>query len=62
MSAPQVTGTYALVRSLQPDASPQEVEELIKETAQDAPGGELYHGSGHLDLRRLVWEAAKKGK
>jgi subtilisin family serine protease len=61
MSAPQVTGAYALVRSLRPDASADEVEELIRETAGDAPGGELYHGAGHLDLRRLVREAAKGG-
>ena len=54
MAAPQVTGAYALVRSLRPDASPEEVEQLIRETARDAPGGELYHGSGHLDLQRLV--------
>jgi subtilisin family serine protease len=59
MSAPQVTGAYALVRSLRPDASPDEVESLIQETARDAPGGELYHGAGHLDLRRLVKRAAK---
>ncbi|NHN46283.1 S8 family serine peptidase [Halostella sp. JP-L12] len=57
MSAPQVTGAYALVRSLRPDASPEEVETLIRETARDAPGGELYHGAGHLDLRRLVRRA-----
>ena len=54
MSAPQVTGAYALVRSLRPDASPEEVENMIRETAESAPGGELYHGAGHLDLRRLV--------
>jgi len=59
MAAPQVTGAYALVRSLRPDASPDEVEEMIMETARDAPGGELYHGAGHLDLRRLVREASK---
>jgi subtilisin family serine protease len=59
MSAPQVTGAYALVRSLRPDASPGEVESLIQETARDAPGGEQYHGAGHLDLRRLVREASK---
>jgi subtilisin family serine protease len=59
MAAPQVTGAYALVRSLRPDASPEEVESLIRETAQRAPGGELYHGAGHLDLRALVKEASK---
>jgi subtilisin family serine protease len=58
MSAPQVSGAYALVRSLRPDASPDEVESLIQATAEHAPGGELYHGAGHLNLRRLVREAS----
>ncbi|WP_276302402.1 S8 family peptidase [Halorussus lipolyticus] len=57
MAAPQVTGAVALVRSLRPDASVEEVEDLIRETARDAPGGEEYHGAGHLDLRRLVKRA-----
>jgi subtilisin family serine protease len=61
MAAPQVSGAVALVRSLRPDASAEEVEQLIRETAdtEDAPGGELYHGDGHLDLRRLVRRARK---
>ncbi|NEU56498.1 S8 family serine peptidase [Halorussus sp. MSC15.2] len=54
MAAPQVTGAVALARSLRPDISAEELKSLIKETATDAPGGELYHGAGHLDLRRLV--------
>lgn len=59
MAAPQVSGAVALVRSLRPDASAEEVEQLIRETAdlEDAPGGELYHGAGHLDLRRLIERA-----
>ena len=57
MAAPQVTGAVALVRSLRPDAGAGEVESLIRETAADAPGGERYHGAGHLDLRRLVKRA-----
>lgn len=57
MAAPQVAGAVALVRSLRPDASAEEVENLIRETARDAPGGEEYHGAGHLDLRRLVKRA-----
>ncbi|WP_244605229.1 S8 family peptidase [Halorussus halobius] len=62
MAAPQVAGAYALVRSLRPDASAEAVESLIKETARDGPGGETYHGAGHLDLRRLVREASKGRK
>jgi subtilisin family serine protease len=57
MAAPQVAGAVALVRSLRPDASVDEVESLIKETASRAPGGETYHGAGHLDLERLVKRA-----
>jgi len=60
MAAPQVAGAVALVRSLRPDASAEEVESLLRDTADDnAPGGELYHGDGHLDLRKLVRRAAK---
>lgn len=59
MSAPQVTAAVALVRSLRPDASVDEVESLIQETARDAPGGEQYHGAGHLDLRGLVKRAQR---
>jgi subtilisin family serine protease len=57
MAAPQVTGAAALVRSLRPDASVDEVESLIKETASRAPGAQSYHGAGHLDLKRLVKRA-----
>jgi subtilisin family serine protease len=60
MAAPQVSGAAALVRSLQPAASSEEVAALLRETADDkAPGGELYHGDGHLDLRRLMKRARK---
>ncbi|WP_058366685.1 S8 family peptidase [Haloparvum sedimenti] len=55
MAAPQVSGAVALVRSLRPDAGVVEVESLLRETATDGePGGEQYHGAGHLDLRSLV--------
>ena len=47
----------SLVRSLRPDASVDEVESLIQDTASSAPGGETYHGAGHLDLKRLVKRA-----
>lgn len=57
MAAPQVAGAVALVRSLRPDASVEEVEGLIQETASSAPGGETYHGAGHLNLERLVKRA-----
>ncbi len=57
MAAPQVTGAVALVRSLRPDASVDEIESLIQETARMPEEGETYHGAGHLDLRRLVKRA-----
>ena len=54
MAAPQVSGAVALVRSLRPDASVEEVERLIQETASMPAEGETYHGAGHLDLEALV--------
>ncbi len=62
MAAPQVTGAVALVRSLNPDASVEEVESLIQETASMPDEGETYHGAGHLDLQALVDAASGKGK
>jgi len=61
MAAPQVAGAVALVRSLRPDASVDEVESLVRETASQPDEGEPYHGAGHLDLEALV-KAASKGK
>ncbi|MFC3476260.1 S8 family peptidase [Halobacterium litoreum] len=60
MAAPQVSGAVALVRSLRPDASAAEVEDLIRETASQPEEGERYHGAGHLDLEALV-KAASRG-
>ena len=54
MAAPQVTGAVALVRSLRPEASVEEVESLIRETASMLEEGETYYGAGHLDLQALV--------
>jgi subtilisin family serine protease len=62
MAAPQVTGAVALVRSMMPDASVEEVESLIQETASMPEEGETYHGAGHLDLESLVKAAGKGGK
>lgn len=57
MAAPQVAGAVALVRSLRPDATVDEVESLIKETASMPDEGPRYHGAGHLDLEELVKRA-----
>lgn len=59
MAAPQVSGAVALVRSLNPDASVEEVEQLIRDTASQETEGERYHGAGHLDLEALVKTASK---
>lgn len=59
MAAPQVAGAVALVRSLRPNASVEQIESLIQETASSAPGGQTYHGAGHLNLKRLVKRAEK---
>ncbi|MDH5021175.1 S8 family peptidase [Halobacterium rubrum] len=61
MAAPQVAGAVALVRSLRPDASVDEVESLIQETASQPEEGETYHGAGHLDLNALVKAASDGG-
>ncbi len=55
MAAPQVVGVAALVKSVNPDATPGEVRQHLEETARylDNP---TYHGEGHLDTRRAVWE------
>lgn len=53
MSSPQVTGVAALIRSRNPDATPNEVRNLIEETAEDIPPQE-YRGEGHLDTLRAI--------
>ena len=54
MAAPQVSGAVALVRSLNPDATVDEVESLIRDTASMPDEGETYHGAGHLTLEALI--------
>lgn len=57
MAAPQVSGAVALVRSFRPAASVAEIESLLQETARMPDEGEIYRGSGHLDLPELVERA-----
>jgi subtilisin family serine protease len=47
MSSPQVTGVAALIKSRNPNASPDQVRSLIEETAEDISSKE-YRGEGHL--------------
>ena len=53
MASPQITGVVALVRSRNPNASPNQVRTLIEETAEDIPPQE-YRGEGHLYTLRAV--------
>ncbi|SIR82985.1 Serine protease, subtilisin family [Haladaptatus litoreus] len=52
MAAPAVSGVAALIRSLAPDMSPQEVREHLIETA--TPRDPTYHGEGHLDTKAAL--------
>lgn len=54
MAAPQVSGAVALVRSVRPNASVAEVEDLLRDTAAQQNDGPTYHGAGHLDLAALI--------
>jgi subtilisin family serine protease len=47
MASPQITGCVALVRSRNPNASPDQVRSLIQETAADI-SPQKYRGKGHL--------------
>lgn len=53
MSSPQVTGVAALIRSRNPDATPNEVRTLIEKTAKDIPP-QKYRGEGHLYTLRAI--------
>ncbi|MFB9808172.1 S8 family serine peptidase [Haladaptatus pallidirubidus] len=52
MAAPAVAGTAALIRSLAPEMSPQEVREHLIKTA--TPRDPTYHGDGHLDTKAAL--------
>ncbi|WP_264780880.1 S8 family serine peptidase [Haladaptatus sp. T7] len=55
MASPQVAAVAALVKSVNPDATPGEVREHLEATARDLDDP-TYHGEGHLDTARAVWE------
>jgi subtilisin family serine protease len=55
MAAPQVAGTAALVKSLNPDATPGEVRNHLVATSRDL-GQPTYSGDGHLDVSAAVNE------
>jgi subtilisin family serine protease len=53
MAAPQVAGVAALVRSLRPEMTPDELRGHLEATATDLDNA-LYHGEGHLDTAAAV--------
>ncbi|HEB88535.1 MAG TPA: hypothetical protein ENI85_03105, partial [Deltaproteobacteria bacterium] len=56
MSAPHVAGAIALLRSIRPNLSPQNVRRLLRIAARDVgePGHDPIHGAGVLDVARLI--------
>ncbi|WP_158056311.1 S8 family serine peptidase [Halorussus halophilus] len=54
MAAPQVTAAAALVKSVNPDASPKQIREHLEATADDLHQPS-YSGEGHLDLAAAVF-------
>lgn len=56
MAAPVVTGLVALIKSVRPDLSPDEVEAVITSTATDlgSPGPDPQFGAGLIDANRAV--------
>ncbi|WP_435154523.1 S8 family peptidase [Haladaptatus sp. DFWS20] len=53
MAAPQVAATAALVKSVNPDATPAQIRNHLEATAEDV-GQSSYSGEGHLDTRAAV--------
>ncbi|MFH5799201.1 S8 family peptidase [Haladaptatus sp. CMAA 1911] len=54
MAAPQVAAVAALVKSVNPHATPAEVRAHLEATARDLHNP-TYHGEGHLDTKHAVW-------
>jgi subtilisin family serine protease len=58
MAAPQVAGAVALVKSVAPDLNANQVESLLKRTAEVPDGYEkTYYGSGFVDPLEAVKRA-----
>lgn len=58
MAAPQVAGVAALVKSVDPDASPNKIRSIINGTARDV-GDHFHLGHGYLDAAAAVRKAQK---
>ena len=54
MATPQVSGVAALLYSLKPNITPDEVEKILKDTAQNFPSGCSECGTGILDASAAV--------
>ena len=63
VSAPFVSGLAGLILSVNPNLSPDDVEQKIKEHAVDlgAPGRDDYYGSGRIDAFASVIAAGSSG-
>ncbi|GAA5044054.1 S8 family serine peptidase [Haladaptatus pallidirubidus] len=53
MAAPQVSAAAALVKSVNPDATPSQIRDHLEATAEDL-GQLAYSGEGHLDIHAAV--------
>ncbi|HEX5066138.1 MAG TPA: S8 family serine peptidase, partial [Myxococcota bacterium] len=60
MSTPHVAGVVALIRSLHPDATPEDVRALLRATARDVgpPGHDRLFGAGIVDALAAVTRRA----
>ena len=62
MSTPHVAGVVALVRSLHPDMTPDDVRALLRATARDVgpPGHDRFFGAGIVDALAAVTRRAPR--